>query len=56
MLEALRTACDRGWVRPLVIGEERKIRRIAAESAVGLQGFTILDAPDAAAAAARANQ
>jgi hypothetical protein len=51
VLEALRTACDRGWVRPLVTGEEREVRRVAAESAVGLHGFTIIDAADAAASA-----
>src|ERR1700730_27275 len=51
VLEALRTACDRGWIRPVVTGEEREVRRIAAECAVSLQGFTILDADDAAASA-----
>jgi phosphate butyryltransferase len=51
VLEALRTACNRGWVRPLVAGVEQDIRRIAAESAVSLSGFTIVDAADPATAA-----
>jgi phosphotransacetylase len=51
VLEALREACDRNWVSPLVVGGEREVRRIATESAVSLQGFTILDAADAAAVA-----
>src|ERR1700674_1334565 len=51
VLEALRTACNRGWVRPLVAGVEQDIRRIAAESAVSLGGFTIVDSPDPATAA-----
>jgi phosphotransacetylase len=51
VLEALRLACDRGWVAPLVAGPENDIRRVAAEYAVGLHGFAILDAEDPAAAA-----
>jgi phosphotransacetylase len=35
----------------VVTGEEREVRRIAAECGVSLQGFTILDAADAAASA-----
>src|SRR5947209_754227 len=51
VLEALRTACDRGWVEPLVVGRESDIRRVAAECNVDLHGFAVLDAEDAAAAA-----
>lgn len=51
VLEALRIACDRGWVEPVVVGRESDIRRVAAECAVSLHGFTILDADDPARAA-----
>src|SRR3982074_150715 len=51
VLEPLRAACDRGWVRPLVVADESDARRIAAEWAVGLDGFTLVDAADPAAAA-----
>ena len=44
VLEALRTACDRGWVAPRVAGCESDIRRVAIACGVGLHGFTILDA------------
>ncbi|HEV3261965.1 MAG TPA: phosphate acyltransferase [Gemmataceae bacterium] len=51
VLEALRTACDRDWVTPLVAGTESAIRRAAGECGVSLHGFTILDAADPSAAA-----
>jgi phosphate butyryltransferase len=54
VLEALRAACDRGWVTPLVAGREADVCRTAAEHGVGLHGFTILDAADPAAAAVAA--
>lgn len=44
VLEALRIALDRGWVAPIVCGEEPEIRRIAAEIGVALDGFTIVEA------------
>jgi phosphate butyryltransferase len=51
VLEALRTACDRGWVEPLLVGRENAIRRVADESGTDLHGFGIVDAEDAASAA-----
>lgn len=51
VLEALRAACDRGWVTPLVAGPQDVIRRTAAEAGVDLHGFSLIDAEDAAAAA-----
>jgi phosphate butyryltransferase len=51
VLEALRQACDRGWVRPLVLGCEGEIRRVAQQAGIDLNGFAILDAADPAAAA-----
>jgi phosphotransacetylase len=54
VLEALRAACDRGWVAPLVAGPETAVRRTAAEHGVGLQGFTLLDAEQPAVAAVAA--
>jgi phosphate butyryltransferase len=51
VLQALRTACDRGWVAPLVVGIEREVRRIADENGIGLNGFTLIDAEEPALAA-----
>jgi phosphotransacetylase len=51
VLEALRTACDRGWAAPLVVGHELEIRRLADASGIGLHGFTIIDADEPAEAA-----
>ncbi len=51
VLEALRTACDRGWVTPLVAGQEAEIRHAAAACGIGLHGFTILDSDEPAAVA-----
>jgi phosphate butyryltransferase len=51
VLEALRTACDWGWVAPLLLGREGDIRRVAAECHVSLHGFTIQDADEPARAA-----
>jgi phosphotransacetylase len=54
VLEALRTACDRGWVTPLVAGREADVRRTAAEYGQALHGFTLLDAVEPAVAAVAA--
>jgi phosphotransacetylase len=51
VLEALRTARDRNWVKPIVAGPEVDSRRLAAEHGWGLDGFTIIDANEPAAAA-----
>lgn len=53
VLEALRTACDCGWVAPIVVGPEAAIREAAECAEVELDGFRIVDAEgDAIAAAA----
>jgi phosphotransacetylase len=54
VLEALSEARRRGWVTPIVAGREREVREVAAGCGVELDGFTILDAEDAAAAAVAA--
>src|SRR5437588_8214438 len=46
VLEALRTACDRRWVEPLVVGQASAIRQVAADCNVDLHGFTIVEAED----------
>jgi phosphotransacetylase len=51
VLEALRAACDRGWVTPRVAGREADVRQAADTCGVGLQGFTLLDTTDPASAA-----
>jgi phosphotransacetylase len=51
VLEALRAACDRGWVTPTVIGREQDMRRAAAAWGVDLHGFTLRDTQEPAAAA-----
>lgn len=59
VLEALRAACDRGWVTPIVSGQESQIRQTADACQVSLDDFTILhsiDAGGAAVAAVRSGQ
>jgi phosphotransacetylase len=51
VLQALRIACDRGWVAPQVVGVEAEVRRVARDCGVGLGGFTLVDAAEAAGAA-----
>ncbi len=51
VLQALRTACDRGWIAPLIVGVEADVRRTAGDCGVGLHGFTLVDAGDAAGSA-----
>jgi phosphate butyryltransferase len=51
VLAALRSACARGWVIPLVVGGEHDIRRTADACGVPLDGFRIIDAADTASAA-----
>ncbi|HEY7309955.1 MAG TPA: phosphate acyltransferase [Gemmataceae bacterium] len=50
VLEALRTACDRGWVVPFLVGVASDMRALAA-AGIGLDGFTLVDAAEPAAAA-----
>jgi phosphotransacetylase len=59
VLQALRTACDRGWVAPIVVGHEAETRRCAEACGTGLHGFTLIDDAEparAAVAAVRAGQ
>ena len=48
VIEALRIACDRGWVTPIVVGCDSEIRRVATECGNGLGGFEIVDSDDPA--------
>jgi phosphotransacetylase len=53
VLEALRIAADRGWVRPILVGPEPRITSIARGQGIPLEGFAIRHAEgDAIAAAA----
>ena len=53
VLEAMRIACDCGWVRPILVGPEPRIRAVAEASEIDLDGFAIRHAEgDAIAAAA----
>jgi phosphotransacetylase len=51
VLEALRSACDRRWLQPILAGQEADVRRLANEGDIGLDGFTIIDTIDPAGAA-----
>ena len=53
VLESLRIAADRGWVRPILVGDEPRIRAIAELKEISLDGIAILHAEaDAIAAVA----
>jgi phosphotransacetylase len=51
VLEALRMACDRGWVAPFVFSDEAQMRLLAGQAGISLAGFTLIDAGEPAAAA-----
>jgi phosphotransacetylase len=51
VLEALRIACDRGWVHPVLVGPEFRICSMAESAGIGLDGFAICDAQGEAIAA-----
>jgi phosphotransacetylase len=51
VLEALRAACDRGWVAPAVTGREEEVLRVAREAGLDLRGFAVVDTDEPAAAA-----
>jgi len=51
VLEAVRVACSRKWIRPLLASNLAAIRRVADESAVSLDGLAIVDADDPAVTA-----
>src|SRR5689334_4341342 len=44
VIEALRIAADRGWVRPILVGPEERIRELARSEGIALEGFTIAHA------------
>ena len=53
VLEAMRIACDSGWVRPILVGPEPRVRQLAESTEIDLADFTIRHAEvDAIAAAA----
>jgi phosphate butyryltransferase len=52
VLEAMRIACDCGWVRPVLFGSERTIRTIAESQEIDVDDFDIQDAEGAEVAAA----
>lgn len=54
VLEALRSACDRGWIEPVVAGRENDVRRVADESGISLEDFSLLNTEEPAAAAVAA--
>jgi phosphotransacetylase len=51
VLTALRTALDRGWALPLVVGDRVLIQEKAEEAAIDLHGFELIDASSPAEAA-----
>src|SRR6516162_4985602 len=50
VIEALRVAADRGWVRPILVGPEERTRALAASQGIALDGFTIAHAEGEAVA------
>jgi phosphate butyryltransferase len=51
VLEAMRIGCDSGWIQPILVGPEPRIREIALASEIDLGGFTIRHAEGDAIAA-----
>ncbi|HHY36632.1 MAG TPA: phosphate butyryltransferase [Firmicutes bacterium] len=54
ILQAVGDARERGLANSILVGGEEEIRAIAGEIGLDLEGFTIVNEPDPAAAAARA--
>lgn len=54
VLEALRQARDRGWILPLLMGRQEKIRETALRCGVDLEGLSIVDTDQPATSAVRA--
>jgi phosphate butyryltransferase len=53
VIEALRIAADRGWVRPILVGPDERIRTVATSKAIAMEDFAIVHAEgDAIARAA----
>ncbi len=50
VLGAMRDACDRGWVTPVLAGVEGDIRRLADGHGIALTGMTFLNTTEPAAA------
>lgn len=50
VIEALRSATDRGWISPLLVGPEADIRATAEEAGLDLDGFVFLDVAEEAVA------
>jgi phosphotransacetylase len=46
VLQALRTALDRGWVTPTVTGRRRDVEALAEQHALSLHGIEIIDSDD----------
>jgi phosphotransacetylase len=53
VLQALRTARDRGWVTPAVTGRRGDVEALAQQHAISLQGITLIDSDEPAIAAVR---
>jgi phosphotransacetylase len=51
VLQALRTASERGWVKPWIFGKAHDVQQAANECGIRLDGFDVVDTEDAAAAA-----
>jgi phosphotransacetylase len=50
VLKALRIACNRGWVRPILTGSAERIRSLGTARQLQLDDFTLLDSEDPARA------
>jgi phosphotransacetylase len=51
VLSALRTACDRGWISPLVAGTEADVLVAADAGGISMEGLTIVDTAEPGLAA-----
>src|SRR5262249_474382 len=51
VLQALRTASERGWVRPWICGKARNVYQAANECGICVDGLDVVDTEDAPAAA-----
>ncbi len=51
VIESLRQACDRGWVRPIVAGGRKEISQAADGCGIALGGIEVIDTDDPAGAA-----
>jgi phosphate butyryltransferase len=54
VLVALRTAADRGWVKPILCGDEAEIRRVSETHGVNLKDFHFIETTQPAQAAVAA--